>query len=72
MIPISDLKKQTAPLRTEIDNAIKEVIDNANFILGKPVQDFENDAAKYCRVRYAVGVSNGTDAIRLSLLASGI
>ncbi len=72
MIPISDLKKQIAPLRTEIDNAIKEVIDNANFILGKQVQDFENEVAKYSSVKYAVGVSNGTDALRLSLLALGV
>ncbi len=71
-IPISDLKKQIAPIRTEIDNAIKEVIDNANFILGKQVQDFENEVAKYSNLKYAVGVSNGTDAIKLSLLALGV
>lgn len=72
MIPILDLKKQIAPIRSEIDAAIKKVIDNTNFILGKDVADLENEVTKYCNVRYAVGVSNGTDAIRLALLASGI
>lgn len=71
-IPISDLKKQIAPIREEIDAAIQQVIDNHNFILGKEVENFENAVTKYCQVKYAVGVSNGTDAIKLSLLALGI
>ncbi len=72
MIPISDLKKQVAPIRAEIDEAIKKVIDNTSFICGKEVEDFENEVVKYCGVKSAVGVSNGTDAIRLALLASGV
>ena len=71
-IPILDIKKQIAPIRQELDAAIKRVIDNTNFILGEEIEDFENEVQKYCNVKYAVGVSNGTDAIRLSLLASGI
>jgi len=71
-IPIIDLKKQIAPLRDEIDAAIKRVIDNTNFILGNEVEEFENEIQKYCGVKYAVGVSNGTDAIKLALLATGI
>ncbi|MCX5700348.1 MAG: DegT/DnrJ/EryC1/StrS family aminotransferase [Candidatus Omnitrophica bacterium] len=67
-----DLKKQIAPIRKEIDLAIKEVIDNSSFILGSGVSRFEENAAKYVNARYAVGVSNGTDAISLSLLALGI
>jgi len=72
MIPISDLRKQIAPIRLEIDEAMKKVVDNCNFIAGKEVQDLENEAAEYCRVKFAVGVSNGTDAIRLALVALGI
>ena len=71
-IPILDLKKQIAPIRQELDAAIKRVIDNANFILGEEVADFENEIQKYCNIKYAVGVSNGTDAIKLSLAALGI
>lgn len=71
-IPISDLKKQTAPIRAELDRAIKDVIDNTSFISGRQVADFEKEAARYCGARFAVGVSNCTDAISLSLLALGI
>jgi len=71
-IPMLDLKKQIAPIREELDAAIKRVIDNTNFILGEEIKDFEHEVEKYCNVKYAIGVSNGTDAIKLSLLALGI
>jgi len=71
-IPIIDLKKQIAPIRQELDAAIKEVIDNANFILGKQISDFENEVTQYTQAKYAVGVSCGTDAIKLALTALGI
>ncbi|MFH1397091.1 MAG: DegT/DnrJ/EryC1/StrS family aminotransferase [Candidatus Omnitrophota bacterium] len=71
-IPVLDLKKQIAPIRQEIDAAIKNVIDNTSFVLGKEVDEFENDVKMYCKVRCAVGVSNGTDAIKLALVALGI
>ena len=67
-----DLKKQIAPLRQELDAAIKEVIDNTSFVLGAGVGRFEESAAKYCNAKYAIGVSNGTDSISLSLLALGV
>lgn len=72
MIPILDLKKQIVPIRRELDAAIRQVIDRASFVFGREVEDFENEVTKYCKVKYALGVSNGTDAIRLSLLALGI
>ncbi len=71
-IPMLDIKKQIAPIRRQLDEAIKRVIDNTNFILGKEVDDFEHDIQEYCNIKYAVGVSNGTDAIKLALLATGI
>ncbi|MDD2688675.1 MAG: DegT/DnrJ/EryC1/StrS family aminotransferase [Candidatus Omnitrophica bacterium] len=71
-IPIIDLKKQIGPIRGELDAAIKKVIDNTNFILGEEVRNFEESVKKYCRVKYALGVSNGTDAIKLALVALGI
>lgn len=72
MIPLLDLKKQIAPIRAEIDEAIKKVIDNTNFILGKEVEELESEVARYAGVKYAVGVSNGTDAIKLALIALGV
>jgi dTDP-4-amino-4,6-dideoxygalactose transaminase len=71
-IPVLDLKKQIEPIRAEIDAAIKSVIDNTGFILGKEVSEFENDVKNYCKVKCAVGVCNGTDAIKLALVALGI
>lgn len=67
-----DLKKQIAPIRQELDAAIKEVIDNTGFVLGAGVEKFERHVAEYSGANYAVGVSSGTDAISLSLLALGI
>jgi dTDP-4-amino-4,6-dideoxygalactose transaminase len=67
-----DLRKQIAPIRGELDAAIKEVIDHTSFILGEYVEKFEKHVCEYCQVKYAVGVSNGTDALSLSLLALGI
>ena len=67
-----DLKKQIAPIRQELDAAIKEVIDNTSFVLGAGVDKFERQVVGYSGAKYAIGVSNGTDAISLALLASGV
>ena len=67
-----DLKKQIAPIRRELDAGIKEVIDNTSFILGAGVDRFERHVVEYSGAKYAFGVSNGTDAISLALLALGI
>src|SRR3989339_1349646 len=72
MIPISDLRKQIAPIRVSIDEAIKKVVDNTNFIMGAEVKELEAELASYANVKYAIGVSNGTDAIRLALAALGV
>lgn len=71
-IPILDLHRQIAPLRREIDNGIRGVIDRTDFILGDQTRLFEKEAAAYCGVKYALGVSNGTDALKLCLSACGI
>ncbi len=71
-IPALDLKKQIAPIRQELDMAIKEVIDNTSFILGSGVDKFEQHVVEYTSAKYAIGVSNGSDAISLALLALGI
>lgn len=71
-IPALDLKRQIAPIRREIDAAIKEVIDQTSFILGPQVERFERHVVEYTGAKYAIGVSNGTEAISLALLALGI
>jgi len=72
VIPILDLKRQIAPIRGEIDAAIKKVLDNANFVFGQEIREFEEELVRYSGAKYAVGVSNGTDAIKLALVALGI
>ncbi len=71
-VPLLDLNKQHMPIINEIKNAINRVITSQNFILGEEVELFENAIAKYCNVKYAVGVSSGSDAIIISLMASNI
>jgi len=72
MIQFCDLKRQYQTIKKEIDKAIKEVIESTSFILGKQVKELEEEVAKYCGVKYAIGVASGTDAILLALIASGI
>ncbi len=71
-IPYIDLKSQHASLKSELLSAIGEVIDDAYFILGQQVAEFEEQFAQLCGVRYAVGVNSGTDALILALKALGI
>ena len=66
------MKAQIAPIREEIDRAIAGVIDKGGFILGDEVKKLEEEICNYTRAHYAIGVSNGTDAISLALEALGI
>lgn len=71
-VPMNDLKIQYGTIKEEMDAALAEVIDNCSFILGPQVQAFEAAYAAYCGTRHAIGVSNGTDALKLALVAVGI
>lgn len=72
MIPMVNLKAQTAEIKQEIEQGLTQTIDNCSFILGPNVQAFEQEAAKYLGVKHAIGVASGTDALHLALLAEGI
>jgi dTDP-4-amino-4,6-dideoxygalactose transaminase len=71
-VPLVDLKGQYDSIKGEIDQAIGRVIQRAEYILGPEVRAFEEEIASYTGVKYAIGVASGTDALHLSLLASGI
>lgn len=71
-IPILDLKRQIKPIRRELDLAIKRIIDNTSFVFGHEVNELEEEVQNYCKVKHAVAVSNGTDAIKLALIALGV
>ena len=71
-IPFINLKQQHKSIKEEIDAAIQRVIDNSSFSLGEEVELFEKEFADFCGVKYSVGVSSGTDALHLALLACGV
>jgi dTDP-4-amino-4,6-dideoxygalactose transaminase len=71
-VPFLDLKTHHAPLLEEFDAAIREVIDSSAFAGGPFVAQFEEDFAAFCKSRHAIGVGNGTDALWLALLATGV
>jgi dTDP-4-amino-4,6-dideoxygalactose transaminase len=68
-VPMNDLSLQHDSLREQMDAAIAEVIASCGFILGPKVQAFEEAFAAYCGVQHCIGVSNGTDALQLTLRA---
>ncbi len=68
-VPLLDLKPQYAQIKEKVIPEIMEVIENQAFILGPKVEKMEEQLAKYIDSRFAVGVSSGTDAILLALMA---
>src|SRR4051794_27308476 len=71
-VPLLDLQGQYAPLREEILAAIARVCDSQRFIGGAEVEAFEREIAGYIGVPHAVGLSSGTDALLVALMALGI
>ena len=70
--PQADLRAQYETIKEEVNRAILEVVESAQFVRGQAVRDFEETFARYCGVNHVVGVGNGTDAIMLALRALGI
>ena len=71
-VPFLDLKSHHLPHREEFLASIAEVIDTGAFAGGRFVDRFEEEFAAYCDSKIAIGVSNGTDALWLALLALGV
>ena len=71
-IPMLDLKAQYASIKEEIDAKVLEVLSSQSFILGAEVRSLEEEIAAYSGTRFAVGVSSGSDALIISLLALGV
>lgn len=71
-VPFLDLKAGYLELQTEIDAAIKRVLESGWYILGEEVDAFEQEYATYCEAKHCVGVANGLDALHLALLALGV
>ena len=67
-----DLGKQYLSLRQEILDKFDEISGSGDYILSNEVSGFEKNFATYCETKYAVGVSNGSDALYLALLSLGV
>jgi dTDP-4-amino-4,6-dideoxygalactose transaminase len=71
-VPLLDLKAQFAQIRAEVMPVIDQVCAGQHFILGEHVRALEEEIADYCSASLGVGVSSGTDALLLALMALGI
>ncbi len=71
-VPFIDLKVQQHQIYNEIDDRITDIITNTGFILGKHVDEFEESFAELQEAKYCIGVSSGTDALHIAMMALGI
>ena len=68
-VPLIDLKAQYFQIRDEVEQSIREVCDSQYFVLGPNVAELERRIAQYSQARYGIGVSSGTDALLVALMA---
>lgn len=68
-VPLLDLKPQYNAIRDEINEAIKRVVESQWFVMGPEVSKLEETIAEYCQAQYGIGVSSGTDALLVALMA---
>ena len=68
-VPLLDLKAQYATIRQQIEPVLKDVVESQYFILGPKVKELEGKIAAYSQCRHAIGVSSGTDALLIALMA---
>jgi dTDP-4-amino-4,6-dideoxygalactose transaminase len=71
-VPLLDISRENAPLATEIEHAVQNVIRSGRFVLGPEVQDLETAVAQYSHTKHAIGCASGSDALLLALMAMGI
>ena len=70
-VPLLDLKAQYQSIKEEIAPVLEEICESQYFILGPRVEQLESRIAAYCECPHAVGVSSGSDALIISLMAAG-
>ena len=71
-IPLADLKAQFVSIESDLRHAIERVLQSQQFVFGPEVEGFEREVAEYCDVRHGIGVSSGTDALLISLMAHDV
>ena len=74
MVPIQmvDLKRQYAAIKSEVDQAVIEVMNNTAFINGKAVTDFTTSLSRYLNIPHVIPCANGTDALQIAMMALGL
>jgi dTDP-4-amino-4,6-dideoxygalactose transaminase len=74
MVPIQmvDLKRQYLKIKTEVDEAIADVVQNTSFINGKAVTDFSAALGQFLGIEHVVPCANGTDALQIAMMAVGL
>ena len=71
-VPFYGHVRQYHSIQKELDDAIRQVLESNEYVMGPAVKQFEQDLAQYFGMKYAVGVNSGTDALWLSFMALGI
>ncbi len=71
-IPAEDLTRQYQQIQEEISAAIDEVLPSGKYTLGPNLEKFEREFAVYCGVKHCIGISNGTEALHITLAAMGV
>ncbi|MDR3229674.1 MAG: DegT/DnrJ/EryC1/StrS family aminotransferase [Puniceicoccales bacterium] len=71
-VPLLDLAPQNGEIDAELTEAFRRVLHSCRYIMGPEVEAFERDTAALCQTRHGIGVSSGTDAILLALMALGV
>ncbi len=71
-VPLLDLKRQYEQIRDECLRVTESIYESQQFILGPQVEALESELSQYCGAEFSVGVSSGTDALLISLMAAGV
>lgn len=71
-VPLLDVSRSNNPLRDEILNAVSQVVDSGQFVLGPTCLELERSIAEKCQAEFAIGCASGSDALLLALMALDI